>query len=375
MMATKVLFVSSHSRDGGSETYLLNLLEELGATWVAGVVCLEQGPFVERLRGRRLSPEVLQTGGSSLQIAVTAWKLRSIVRRIRPDVIHANGIKAALVAVLAVGSSRVPVVWVKHDFSWDGRLAAFIGHRCQQIVGVSTAVTRTFASDLKRRIHVVPPGIAESLLTPGRAHATEELASPVRKSEETVLLVGRLDPLKGHIEAVEIAPQVLRRRRDVVFLLVGPESPDYPHFREQLEERINDLGLDDTVRILGFRPDAVALMARSDVVLMPSLARNAGADIEGAPLAALEAMAVGATVVGYAVGGLPEVLGDCGILVPAGDRRALADQVVEALADATLRRNLGSCGRQRVRTLFTLPQTARAMKERYREAAMARAGR
>jgi glycosyltransferase involved in cell wall biosynthesis len=89
---------------------------------------------------------------------------------------------------------------------------------------------------------------------------------------------------------------------------------------------------------------------------------------EGFPYVGLEAMAVGTPVVGYAHGGLPEMVGECGRLVPPGDRDALREAILELLRDPGLRERLADCARARVRTEFSLDRMVGAMKERYREA-------
>jgi glycosyltransferase involved in cell wall biosynthesis len=73
--------------------------------------------------------------------------------------------------------------------------------------------------------------------------------------------------------------------------------------------------------------------------------------------------------VGYADGGLPELVGQCGRLVPPGDRDALAGAIVSLLADESRRRELGGCGRERVAREFTLDRMAEAMRNAYRRAA------
>ena len=74
-------------------------------------------------------------------------------------------------------------------------------------------------------------------------------------------------------------------------------------------------------------------------------------------------------MVGYAQGGLPEVVGDCGVLVQPGNRVALSEAVAALIDDPDLRERLGRCGRERVRERFSLDRTVEEMKERYVEAA------
>ena len=93
---------------------------------------------------------------------------------------------------------------------------------------------------------------------------------------------------------------------------------------------------------------------------------------EGFPYVGLEALAAGTPVVGYANGGLPELVGPCGRLVRPGDRKALAEAIVSLLEDESLRRQLGGCGRERVAREFAFDRWVEAMRSAYRRAATMR---
>ena len=74
--AVDVTFVSSHARLGGEENYLARLLEELGPDWIAGVVSLEDAPFVERLRAMNVQTEVIPTSARAPGMLRSALRLR-----------------------------------------------------------------------------------------------------------------------------------------------------------------------------------------------------------------------------------------------------------------------------------------------------------
>jgi glycosyltransferase involved in cell wall biosynthesis len=128
-------------------------------------------------------------------------------------------------------------------------------------------------------------------------------------------------------------------------------------------------GLDDAVAVTGFRENGVELIAGCDAVAIPSVVSRSGMGREGFSLVALEAMGVGTPVVAYDYGGPPEVLGDCGVLVPPGDREALGDGLARVLVDEHLRGRLVECGRRRALERFSLSAMIAAMESRYREAA------
>jgi glycosyltransferase involved in cell wall biosynthesis len=364
-----VTFVSSHARLGGAERYLETLIEHLEPGWLSGVVFLEEGPVVERFRGRGLATEVLPTGRRGAAAALSALRLRRVLKRDRPAVVHANGIKAALVSVLATRGTGLPVVWVKHDFSLDGRVARMVAGRCRAVIGVSAAVLETFGSESAAgKIHVVHNGLPA--VKPDRERGRRLVAEALGQEPAAIIgLVGRLDRDKGQRELVAVLPEVVRRVPDVRVALVGGENPARPEYVAELRSDLERDGLTDVVSFLGFREDVLELISGFDVVVVPSVPDDRGLGREGFGYVGLESFAAGTPVVAYDDGALRETLGDCALLVPAGDRAALADALVRVLDDAGLRARLVGCGRQRLEGRFSVETMVEAMKEHYRQAA------
>jgi glycosyltransferase involved in cell wall biosynthesis len=102
-----------------------------------------------------------------------------------------------------------------------------------------------------------------------------------------------------------------------------------------------------SVEFIGERTDVPALLAAADVFVLSSAS-------EGLPMSVLEAMTAGLPVVASAVGGIPELLGDTGVLVPSRDEGALAAELERLIADRDLRRRLGAAAYERVTSEFSL---------------------
>jgi glycosyltransferase involved in cell wall biosynthesis len=371
LTSVPVTFVSSHAKAGGAELYLMTLVDSLGPSWVREVVALEDGPLVEQLRARRIPTEVLGTSARMPGIVRSAWKLRRRLSGGERHVVHANGIKAALVATLATVRTGTPVVWVKHDFSYDGRLARFVAGRSREVIGVSAAVTDTFKGDVRRKVRVVHNGIAQATFDRelARSRLLEALGPPAPSA--VVALVARLDPVKGHRELLAGAPGLAEAVPGVRIAFVGGTSPPHPAYPDELRREVAVAGLEEVVAFLGHRDDAEELIAGADLVAIPTVVDARGMGREGFPYVGLEALAAGTPIVGYAHGGLPELVGDCGTLVPAGDRDALRAASVELLRDDARRERLARCGQERADREFSLPRMVESMKERYLAAAEA----
>jgi glycosyltransferase involved in cell wall biosynthesis len=356
--AVPVTFVSSHALAGGSERYLMDLLAHLGPSWIRSVVVLAEGPFVHELREAGYEVEVIACSGKPRSILRAAAALRDHLRHAQPVVVHANGVKAALVST--VRRPRVPVIWLKHDFSWDGWLGSAIARRCKRVVGVSAAVVASLAR--RSNVDVVHTGI--DLVADG-----EPADLGVPDGVPVIAVIGRLHPVKGHLDVVAIAPRVLEQVPDARFVFVGGEDPNDLEYAREVRRRIAHEGLDDRIILTGHRSDVPAVMRRCSIVCVPSGPDGRGAGREGFPLTVLEAMAVGAPVVAYDDGGTPEALGSCGILVPPGDKDELAAAIVRVLADGSLRERLVNCGRERVVRSLTIDHMVARMMETYSEVA------
>ena len=165
-------------------------------------------------------------------------------------------------------------------------------------------------------------------------------------------------------------PEVVRRVPDVQVALVGAESSTRPEYVAELRAALAREGLTDAVSFLGFREDALELISGFDVVVVPSVPDERGFGREGFGYVGLEGFAVGTPVVAYDDGALRETLGDCALLVPAGDRAALADALVRVLDDAALRARLVGCGRERLEGRFSVETMVEAMKAQYLRAAV-----
>ena len=140
--------------------------------------------------------------------------------------------------------------------------------------------------------------------------------------------------------------------------------------RPNVQRRANDLRIGEgRLQFLGSRSDIHALLAAADFFVLPS-------DVEGLPMAVLEAMAHGLPVVATAVGGIPEVITDGreGLLVPPGDAAALARAIQRLLTSSEMRLRLGDAARDRVSKEFSLETMANRYQQIYAEATTGKEG-
>jgi colanic acid/amylovoran biosynthesis glycosyltransferase len=199
-----------------------------------------------------------------------------------------------------------------------------------------------------------------------------------------ILCVASLRPYKGHAVLLEACR--LLRDQGVTFRceLVG-EGP----LRPELERRIAELGLQDVVRLFGALPQnqVARRLGRSSVFVLPSIVAPDG-QMEGIPVALMEAMAAGRPVVASDLSGIPELVQDgvSGFLTQPGDAEAIAAALKRLIGDPGLGRALGERGREKVEREFRLdvnvadllseiePHTGPSPSDTEAEALLARAG-
>jgi glycosyltransferase involved in cell wall biosynthesis len=128
-----------------------------------------------------------------------------------------------------------------------------------------------------------------------------------------------------------------------------------------LERRIDAMGLREKVHLLGLRSDVPEVLNAADVFVLSS-------DWEGNPLSVMEAMAAGKPVICTAVGGVPELVEDgrCGLLVPQGDAKALAQAMRYLLEDPEARTSMGRASARRAIERFDLKAMTGAYEDLYR---------
>jgi glycosyltransferase involved in cell wall biosynthesis len=213
--------------------------------------------------------------------------------------------------------------------------------RDSALIAVSDAAQRDLPRALRGRARVVVHGVdlgpSRAMVAgrPGiRARIRAELG--VADGELLAVTVANLRSEKGYDVLLEAARRIGGRGLPVHFVAAGQGDQ-----AAALEERRHVLGLDDRLRFLGHRTDALALLTAADLVVLPS-------HQEGLPVVLMEATTVGATIVATSVGGVPQVITDGvnGLLVPPGDPDALANAVARLVDDPALADRLGRAARE-----------------------------
>lgn len=239
--------------------------------------------------------------------------------------------------------------------------AAFLMHRL--IPGKLVADILLVANDRTR--DALPVGVVGEVLTMSENGVDLSIWKPVRHERAEgdplrIVFVGRFVECKAVDLLLEAFREVIARVPATLHL-----AGDGP-LRHQWESRVKELGLDETVRFLGWlsQEGCAGLLRGSDVLVLPSLRECGGAVV-------LEAMAVGLPVVAAKWGGPADYLDpSCGILVEPTSRASFIEGLAEALlqlaASPDLRREMGQSGREKVVRVFDWDRKIEGFLEIYR---------
>ncbi len=330
---------------GGSERWLLTMLEATDRL-DADVVVLGPGPLLDELARRGIRARLRLTGRRAWDLAAANRWLLTDLRCARPDVVLANGVKAAAAVAPACRLTGTPVVWVNHDSSWARGLARPLGRPVDRVVATVEEVgVATGRDDVTV---VVPPRAPGDPAPRDDARRFWQQRGVAFAGGPTAVAVGRLDPVKGVDDA--IAALALPGAAGWQLVVVGEERPGTDE-RRRLESWADVRGVAGRVQFTGWVEDPGHHLGAFDALVLLTKRDERGFGFEGFGIAALEAMLAGVPVIaaegGAVVRRLDGPCGRSGLAVPPADPEAVARALGE-IADPERRRAMGEAGRRSV---------------------------
>ncbi len=384
----RILYYNHTGVVAGAEMVLKTMLENLDRRRFESIlVCPAEGgllalcePFadvyrrVQLLQARfTLRPDHLLRYLFSIVRLVK--ELRSIIAQSKPDIIHANSVRAGIVCTFASIGNDAAVVWYVHDrtpkhpLSTAIRMLALASSRVRSLA-ITQDSARSFRGRLLSRFPerakttVVLNAIDTQRFQPEpqtRAAVRAELG--LGDDEFVIGIVGQISPHKGQLGLVRAFARVQDQIPNAVLLIVG--APLFNKSAEYLDELVrtaDSLDIMQRVRFLGQRSDIPRVMQALDLFILNS-------DAEAFGLVVVEAMASGTPVVATGAGGIPELIQDgvTGFLVPPGDDSALAQTILRVAADGELLRRVRESALLEVEARFSLSRYVEELHRFYEQ--------
>jgi glycosyltransferase involved in cell wall biosynthesis len=353
----KVLQLITRLDKGGAPRVFLNLISGLTALGIEVVMASgpSQQPEEDPWEFSRLSHipyhplPSLRREISPMHDLLSLVQIIALIRKERPDILHTHTTKAGILGRIAGGVTRTRTIHTPHGHLFYGyfgkakeQLYVFLeglaARFCERIITISEDERREYLRrgiGDKKKVVTIYNGIDIGRFPGDGKRMRKELG--IAHHIPLVGYVGRLEEVKGPHLFIDAAMKIGKVYPQAHFLMVGDgamkeglmrKAPVVPH-----------------LHIMGYREDIADVIAALDILLIPSLN-------DGFNLAAVEAMASLKPIVATAVGGLPEVIGDAGILVGPGNTSRLAEETIALLASSKLRKEMGAKGRSRAAALF-----------------------
>jgi glycosyltransferase involved in cell wall biosynthesis len=340
--------LAAAQRDRGHAVHVFLSLDPLDAT---------DHPVSQALQDAGIAVTVAAVGGRAY--GAERQSFRAVLQGVEPSVVHAHGYRADLVDLPVARRRGIACVSSFHGFTgggWRNAINEWLQLRAARRLDAAIAVADSVAHRLVAAgvpqdvLHLIPNAIAPARAALSRDDARAMLGLP--PDVPAVGWIGRLSHEKGPdlmIDALVAAPSL-----HLAIVGDGPATDD-------ARLRARDRGVAERVTFCGAIPDAARLLAAFDLVALSSRT-------EGTPMSLLEAMQARCPVVAFAVGGIPNALGDTGVLVPAGDAAALGAALHALGGDPARRKALAAAAATRAAEHFGLPQWLDAHDRAYHSA-------
>ena len=359
----KLAIISGTTAPGGGPRHIYSLLEKMDRKeWDIMVCTHNDGSYWNKLVALGITPYDLVLRKLSLS---TFFKLFSILRKEKPDLIHTHGKGPGLYGRLLCWMLGIPVVHTFHGF--QHKLLPTIQRWFYLLVeNVLTLLTRhhifvgngeknkakvlMFLNDSNSS--VVNNGIdLESIQA--LPEAEKVIASLKLGPRENIKIFGtlsRVSPEKGIDTLLQGFSQAIKTAPYIRLLIIGDCPDEHEKYIKTIKQYIHDNALDEVVKIIGAREDALEILKSIDFYISPSRS-------EGLPYNLLEALAVGKPVMATDIPGNNDIIRKSveGILVPVNLAKTLAHGVLSLLElGPAERKAMQQNGEARIRDQFSL---------------------
>lgn len=331
----RILHVIANFMAGGSSQLVVDIMERLGEEYGQQVLTAHnpcprayKGVPVHEYRGEQ--------------------EIRAFIGKFSPDLVHIH-------------------YWGEGSWTWYDKVFRVIEQTaCKVIENVNTPVAPYRNQNVQRYVYVSEHvkknfghlGEPAEVIYPGTDINFYALNEPDKTAAGLCLgMVYRLEPDKLNEQAIDAFIEVVRQRPNVNILIVGDGK-----LLQGYRRKVADHGIEKAFSFVGAKPyvELPSLYSQMNIFVAPVWKESFGQ-------VSCFAMSMGIPVVGYKVGGLPEIVGDDDLLVTPGDSKALAALIISLLDNPGRRKAIGQRNRERAHALFSVDRMVEKYAALYRE--------
>lgn len=345
----RILYVITRAHWGGAQAHVFDLMNHaINKGDECILVVGENGELTERAQKIGIKVYVVPSLIREINICKDIMAIKDlvlIIKKYKPDLLHAHSSKAGIIGRLAAKFTGIPVIFTVHGWAftegvsknkriiylWIERLFARL---CDKIICVSE-YDRQLA--LKHKV-----AKKESLITIHNGVSEFDISvSRAPQEKVVIIMVARFSPQKDY-KTLLLALKDINSPIEV--LLVGEGE-----LLQSSKQLASELNLNEKVKFLGMRKDVKKLLSRSDIFVLVS-------HYEGLPISIIEAMSAKLPIIASNVGGVSELVEDGfnGFLIKRGDYRDLNNKLNILINNKELREKMGRKSYQKYKDEFTI---------------------
>lgn len=353
---------------GGGESVLLSLVENLDRNVFDPVVLsFTEGPMVDRFNEMGVPVHVIYT---ERPFDFAVWtRVRQLMMDEKIDIVHAHGTRAASNMLNAAKKAEIPFIYTCHGWSFhqdQGMMKKklrvlgekYLTSRADVNICVSHANSNKGKKLFGKKFDpvVIQNSVDSRKFNPDKQYKDIRREFGIGESELLFSSIARFTWQKQPLVLMEAFARALKKMDGIRLLMVGDGEE-----KEKAVEVLEQLNAGDKIILEPFRQDVPDLLASTDVFVLPSL-------WEGLPVALLEAMAMGKTIIATDVDGTAEVIetGKNGLLIGTDNlSEKLTEAIVRIANDKQLRENLSAGAINRIRSHYNVETMTRRNEEIY----------
>jgi len=345
----KICHISGTTIPGGGPEHIYQLLKRLNRKeWEVFICTSQDGSYWDKFNSLDIKIYNLTLRKLSMY---TPFKLFSILRKEKPDLIHTHGKGPGLYGRIIGKLLRIPTVHTFHGFHYEtlstlikwGHLAAesFLALLTDQHIFVSVGEkqrTRAIKFLDEKNSTIIHNGVDYDYIHNVPVNRNSILKSIECENWDNNKILGtlsRLSPEKGILNLLSAFSKAIQEIPDLRLIVVGGYPQEHADYNLKVKEFIEKENLMEHVRILGYRQDAIEILKCMDFYISSSLS-------EGLPISLLEAFAAGIPVIATEITGNKDILRNSvfGMLVEPNSQESIRRGIVKMVQSSPKERDI-----------------------------------
>ncbi len=331
---------------GGVETGTLDLARHLVKLGHKAVVISNGGALVKELESSGALHYQLPVHKKSIPAMIKMVPLvAEIIRKEEIDIVHARSRVPAWIAYFASRKTQKIFITTCHGY-YKKHYFSYVMGWAKRVIVLSNVIARHMIEDFHvpyEHIKLIPRSVdleKFKFISPDKK----------RKEEFNIGIIGRITPIKGHLDFIKAMAKVMRAIPRLKVWIVGDAPSSKEAYKESVRLLVRRLGLGHCTEFLGTQRDIPAILANLDLLVLATTTQEAFGRV------IVEAQACGVPVVATQVGGVVDIIEDkkTGLLVPPSDPAGMAEAAIEVFKDPGLARSLADNAYRKVKEKYNV---------------------